>query len=55
MGLTIRRYASLDEMKADEYWYWQSWPVHERIDAVGDMIETASYTQRLGDGAECSR
>ena len=30
---TIRRYDSFDEMKADEYRYWQSRPVHERMDA----------------------
>ena len=37
----IRKYASLDEMKADEYRYWQSRPVHERIDAVEEMIQDA--------------
>jgi hypothetical protein len=37
----VRRYASFDEMKADEYGYWQSRPVHERMDAVEEMIETA--------------
>ena len=31
MDKTIRRYTSLDEMKADEYRYWQSRPVHERM------------------------
>ena len=30
-----------DEMKADEYRYWQSRPAHERLDAVEEMIETA--------------
>jgi hypothetical protein len=38
---TIRRYSSFDEMKADEYRYWQSRPVYERLDAVKEMIETA--------------
>jgi hypothetical protein len=28
-------------MKADEYRYWQSRPVHERLDAVEEMIQTA--------------
>ena len=37
----IRKYTSLDEMKADEYRYWQSRPVYERMDAVEEMIETA--------------
>ena len=41
MDLTVRKYASFDEMKADEYRYWQSRPAHERIDAVEEMIETA--------------
>jgi hypothetical protein len=28
-------------MKADEYRYWQSRPVHERLDAIEEMIQTA--------------
>jgi hypothetical protein len=28
-------------MKADEYRYWQSRPVHERMDAVEEMIQAA--------------
>ena len=41
MDNTIRKYTDFDEMKADEYRYWQSRPVHERMDAVEEMIETA--------------
>ncbi len=41
MDKTIRRYSSLDEIKAGEYRYWQSRPVHERLDAVEEIIETA--------------
>jgi hypothetical protein len=41
MSTILRKYSSLDEMKADEYRYWQSRPAHERMDAVEDMIETA--------------
>lgn len=41
MELTIRKYSSFEEMKADEYRYWQSRPVHERIDAAEEMIRTA--------------
>jgi len=37
----IRKYTGFDEMKADEYRYWQSRPAHERLDAVEEMIETA--------------
>jgi hypothetical protein len=41
MEKTIRTYASQKEMKADEYRYWQSRPVYERMDAVEEMILTA--------------
>jgi hypothetical protein len=39
MDKTIRKYASLQEMKADEYRYWQSRPVHERLAAVSELTE----------------
>ena len=39
MDKTIRKYASFEEMKADEYRYWQSRPVHERIAAVAELTE----------------
>jgi hypothetical protein len=42
MSLTLRRYTSLDEMKADEYAYWQSRPAHERMDAV-EELNLAAY------------
>ena len=38
---TLRKYASLGEMKADEYRYWQSLPAYERLDAVEEMVATA--------------
>jgi hypothetical protein len=41
MDKTIHKYTDFDEMKADEYRYWQSRPAHERLDAVEEMIETA--------------
>jgi hypothetical protein len=41
----IRKYTSFDEMKADEYRYWQSRPAHERLDAVEEMIKTAYAIQ----------
>jgi len=37
----LRKYTSLDEMKADEYRYWQSRPAHERLDAVKEMVAAA--------------
>jgi len=36
---TIRRYTSLDEMKADEYRYWQSQPIHKRVAAVSELTQ----------------
>jgi hypothetical protein len=42
MDKTIRVYTSHKGMKADEYRYWQSRPVHERMDAVSE-ITTAAY------------
>jgi hypothetical protein len=41
MDLTIRKYTAFDEMKDDEYRYWQSRPVHERMDAVEEINDTA--------------
>ncbi len=37
MATILRKYTSLDEMKADEYRYWQSRPVYERMDAVEEL------------------
>lgn len=45
MDLTIRKYTCFDEMKADEYRYWRSRPVHERMDAV-EEINLAAYAIR---------
>jgi hypothetical protein len=45
MDKTIRIYDSLDEMKADEYRYWQSRPVHERMEAVAE-ITLATYAMK---------
>ncbi len=42
MDKIIRKYTSYREMKADEYRYWQSRPVHERMDAVSE-ITIAAY------------
>jgi len=42
MDKTIRKFAgvaNLDEIKADEYRYWQSRPVHERTDAVSELTQ----------------
>jgi hypothetical protein len=45
MDKTIRVYASRKEMKADEYRYWQSRPVHERTSAVAELTR-AAYTMK---------
>ena len=45
MDKTIRVYTSHKEMKADEYRYWQSRPVHERMDAVSEM-SLAAYAMK---------
>lgn len=37
----IKRYESLDTMKADEYAYWQQRPGHERMAAVSDITNEA--------------
>lgn len=39
MDKTIRRYTDFEEMKADEYRYWQSRPVHERVKAVFELTQ----------------
>ena len=39
MDKTIGKYTSFDEMKADEYRYWQSRPVPERMDAVSELTQ----------------
>ena len=41
MDPIIRRYSTFDEMKADEYRYWQSRPAHERLDAAEELILAA--------------
>jgi hypothetical protein len=37
----IRRYESLEAMKADEYAYWRQRPGHERIAAVSELTREA--------------
>ena len=39
MDKSIRKYTDFDEMKADEYRYWQSRPVHERLAAVSELTQ----------------
>jgi hypothetical protein len=41
MENTIRKFASHEEAKAEEYRYWQSRPAHERIAAVSELTTLA--------------
>jgi len=41
MDPILRRYTGFEEMKADEYRYWQGRPAHERLDEVEKMVEAA--------------
>ena len=45
MDRTIRKYTNFDEVKADEYRYWQSRPVHERVAAVSELTQ-AQYAMK---------
>ncbi len=42
MDKNIHKFVGFDEMKADEYRYWQSRPGYERMDATAE-ITLASY------------
>lgn len=39
MDKTIRKFTSLDEMKAEEYRYWKNRPAHERMAAVSELTQ----------------
>ena len=39
MDKTIRKYTNFDEMKAEEYRYWRSRPIHERVRAVSELTQ----------------
>ena len=41
MDMSVHIYDSLEEMKADEYRYWQSRPAHERLSATSEMSLSA--------------
>jgi hypothetical protein len=54
MDKGIRKFESLEDMKADEYKSWQELPAHERMSAVAEltlaayhMKEPAPHVQRL--------
>jgi hypothetical protein len=41
MDKTIRRFSSLDEMKAEEHRYWRSVSACERLEAVSEITSEA--------------
>ena len=45
LNLTVRKYTHFADIKADEYRYWQSRPVHERLDAVSELT-TDQYAMK---------
>jgi hypothetical protein len=53
MDRTIRTYESLEQMKAEEYRYWQSRPAHERIAGVYELSQ-AMYAMK-GAAADAPR
>lgn len=42
---TIRRHTDFDQIKADEYAYWQSQPVHARL-AAGAELAASAYAMK---------
>ena len=53
MDKTIRKFESFDEMKEEEYRYWQSRPVHERLAAVSEL--TRELYQMKGGSPDAFR
>ncbi len=51
MDKSIRSYASFAEMKADEYRYWQSRPIYERVAAVSELTEHGYKLKGFGPDA----
>lgn len=51
MDKTVRRYTDFEEMKADEYRYWQSRPLHERVAAVSQLTRE-NYALKAGSPGE---
>jgi hypothetical protein len=52
MDKTIRKFtgpAAFDEMKAEEYRYWQSRPIHERMAAAVELTLTGYALKGMVD------
>ena len=54
MNDTLRVYRNHEEMKADEYRYWQSRPAYERMDSV-EQITIATYAMKGVEELDVSR
>jgi hypothetical protein len=53
---TFRRFTSFAAMKDDEYAYWQSRPIHERLAAVSELsVEGYRLKGTLPSGSELRR
>lgn len=39
MDKTIRKFTEFEELKAEEYRYWQNRPVYERVAAVSELTQ----------------
>ena len=56
MDKTVRKYTSFEEMKADEYRYWQSRTAHERMEATAEITLTPCALKVLApDGPRLQR
>jgi hypothetical protein len=50
MDKTIRKYTDFDEMKADEYRYWQTRPIHEMFSKSAAPRFTGPFGRTRNNG-----
>jgi hypothetical protein len=55
MDKTIRKFTDFDELKAEEYRYWQSRPVHERWAATEELSLLAYALKHKGTAARTAQ
>jgi hypothetical protein len=54
--ITLRRFGSFEDMKADSYRYWREQPEHARLAAVAELnSDTWALKGRLGDAPGLQR
>ena len=51
LGRVVRKVSSLEEQEAENYRYWQSIPVGDRLVAVCELTEAAYAIRELGQNA----